>query len=252
MDDNTIIEAQVRNQYGIMYDSLPRDSYTLALFKKMGELKSFMEVYEQGFIVYRALSKSTSPFDGLSSDDIKIALAFVRDEVTPDEFNPIFELPDLIETAMLENEQEEIKLTSLGFRAKSGRRKNIESDLYIVGLVDSLLLYEEHCEDKGKGKNEVENEEIENQQIERIQLVPTSKLFKRVALALLTDDIVANARSEDETNRAEFILDSLDIIISEREKGSSLLNSVESIKYRNFIRKAKRVYKNLKKIDKSK
>jgi hypothetical protein len=202
MNDNTITEAQVRNQYGIMYDSLPRDSYTLALFKKMSELKSFMEVYEQGFVVYKSLSKSTSQLNGLSSEQIRIALAFVRDEVTPEEFNPIFELPDLIETAMLENEQEEIKLTSLGFRAVDGRRPEIERDLYIIGLVDSLLLHQE-------------------------KKVSMAKIYRNVALVLLTDDIRANAKNEAEIQRVEFILKSSDMIINERLKDVSLLTPDE-------------------------
>lgn len=203
MDDNTIVEAQARNQYGIMYDSLSRDSYTLALFKKMSELKSFMEVYEQGFVVYKALSKSPSPLNGLSSEQIRIALAFVRDEVTPEEFNPIFELPDLIETVMLENDQENAKLTSLGFRSdKGGRPPEIEKDLYIVGLVDSLLLHQD-------------------------KKVSMAKIYREVAVILLVDDINANAKKKSEIQRAEFIYNSSELIINERLKGVSLLTPDE-------------------------
>ena len=224
MDDNTIVEAQARNQYGIMYDSLPRDSYTLALFKKMSELKSFMEVYEQGFVVYKALSKSYFPFDDLSSEQIRIALAFVRDDVTPDEFNPIFELPNLIETAMLENEQEEIKLTSLGFKAANGRPPERERDLYIIGLVDSLLLHQEKKE-------------------------PMTKLYKRAALVLLADDIIANDRRETGIKRAEFIRNSADQIITERDKDVSLLNSTEISKYVSLTGIVQTVYINARKAE---
>lgn len=224
MNDNTIKEAQVRNQYGIMYDSLPRDSYTLALFKKMSGLKSFMEVYEQGFVVYKALSKSSSPFNSLSCEQIRIALAFIRDEVTPDEFNPIFELPDLIETAMLENEQEEIKLTSLGFRAVDGRPPERERDLYIVELVNSLFQHQEKKE-------------------------PMTKLYKRVALVLLANDIMANDRRETGIKRAEFILNSSDQIIAERDKDVSLLNSTEISKYVSLTGIVQTVYINARKAE---
>lgn len=222
MDDNTIVEAQARNQYGIMYDSLPRDSYTLALFKKMSELKSFMEVYEQGFVVYRALSKSPSPLNALSSEQIRIALAFVRDEVTPEEFNPIFELPDLIETAMLENEQEEIKLTSLGFRSVSGRPPAIEKGLYIVGLVESLILHQD-------------------------KKVSMAKIYREVAVILLADDINANAKKETEIQRAEFIFNSSDLIINERLKDVSILAPDELYRYEKLTETVGKTYRKYKK-----
>lgn len=224
MNDNTITEAQVRNQYGTMYDSLSRNSYTLALFKKISELKDYMEVYEQGFVVYKALSKSYSPLDGLSSEQIRIALAFVRDEVTPDEFNPIFELPDLIETAMLESEQEKIRLTSFGFSSDDGRPPETERDLYIIGLVNSLLQHQEKKE-------------------------PMTKLYRRVALVLLADDIMANDRRETGIKRAEFIRNSADQIITERDKDVSLLNLTEISKYVSLTGIVQTVYINARKAE---